>query len=97
MMESSLAYHEPSLETLIILSSFLLLLNAVDHVLDSLIYCGLVGQIVVGMAWGTPGFGWLERSIEDAVMQLGYLGLILIVFEGKSSLFTQATVLTWIV
>ncbi|KAM0333401.1 hypothetical protein ACHAQA_002062 [Verticillium albo-atrum] len=81
-MESSLAYHEPSITTIVILSSFLILLNIVNHGLDKLLYCGLIGQVLLGIAWGTPGSQWLERDVQDAVMQLGYLGLLLIVYEG---------------
>ncbi|KAF4123685.1 NhaP-type Na+/H+ or K+/H+ antiporter [Geosmithia morbida] len=39
-MPSSLPYHEPSIETILIQSSLLLLLNAVNHILDSVIYAG---------------------------------------------------------
>jgi Kef-type K+ transport system membrane component KefB len=84
-MESSLAYHEPSIKIIIILSGFLLLLNIVNHVLDKLIYCGLIGQVLLGIAAGTPGAGWLPREFEEAAMQLGYLGLLLIVYEGGLS------------
>ncbi len=81
-MEASLIYYEPSLSSLLILSSFLFFLNAVNYVLDKLVYCGLIGQILVGMAWGTPGARWLSGEVEAGVLQLGYIGLILIVFEG---------------
>lgn len=84
-MESSLAYHEPSIATITILSGFLLLLNIFNHVLDKLIYCGLIGQVLLGIAAGTPGAGWLPREFEQAAMQLGYLGLLLIVYEGGLS------------
>ncbi|KAH6696934.1 sodium/hydrogen exchanger family protein [Plectosphaerella plurivora] len=84
-MESSLAYHEPSIKIIVILSGFLLLLNIVNHVLDKLIYCGLIGQVLLGIAAGTPGAGWLPREFEEAAMQLGYLGLLLIVYEGGLS------------
>ncbi|TQN64961.1 Na(+)/H(+)-K(+) antiporter GerN [Colletotrichum shisoi] len=83
--ESSLAYHEPSITTIIILSGFLLLLNGVNFALDKLVYCGLVGQVFLGIAWGTPGAKWLPQEMEQSIMQLGYLGLILIVFEGGLS------------
>ena len=83
--ESSLAYHEPSITTIIILSSFLLLLNVVNYSLDKLVYCGLIGQVLLGIAWGTPGAKWLSEEMEQSVMQLGYLGLILIVYEGESA------------
>ncbi|KAK2729347.1 sodium/hydrogen exchanger family protein [Colletotrichum kahawae] len=82
---SSLAYHEPSITTIIILSGFLLLLNTVNYGLDKLVYCGLIGQVFLGIAWGTPGAQWLSTETENAVMQLGYLGLILIVYEGGLS------------
>jgi hypothetical protein len=81
-MATSLPYHEPGITDVLILSSFLLALNLINSVLDKTLYCGLVGQVLVGIAWGTPGGQWLSASWEDAVVQLGYLGLIMIVFEG---------------
>ncbi|RTE78321.1 hypothetical protein BHE90_007232 [Fusarium euwallaceae] len=81
-MQSSLAYHEPSITVISILSGFLLLLNLLNYGLDKIAYCGLIGQVALGIAWGTPGAKWLSSEVEDAVMQLGYLGLILIVYEG---------------
>ncbi|KAF6842784.1 sodium/hydrogen exchanger family protein [Colletotrichum musicola] len=83
--ESSLAYHEPSITTIVILTGFLLLLNVVNHGLDRLVYCGLIGQVFLGVAWGAPGAKWLSGEMQNSVMQLGYLGLILIVYEGGLS------------
>ncbi|KAF6806650.1 sodium/hydrogen exchanger family protein [Colletotrichum sojae] len=83
--ESSLAYHEPSITTIVILTGFLLLLNVVNHCLDRLVYCGLIGQVFLGVAWGAPGAKWLSGEMQNSVMQLGYLGLILIVYEGGLS------------
>ncbi|KAI5848720.1 Sodium/hydrogen exchanger family-domain-containing protein [Morchella snyderi] len=85
MEASSLPYHEPSIVQVLILSSFGLLLNITNWALERSIYCGLVGQILVGVFWGTPLSGWLDSSIEAAVVQLGYLGLILLVYEGGLS------------
>ena len=82
MPTAALSYHEPDIVTILIQSSFLLLLNIVNWVLDNAIYCGLLGQVFVGIAWGVPGADWLSREVQDTVMQLGYLGLILIVYEG---------------
>lgn len=82
MEASSLPYHEPSIVQVLILSSFGLLLNLTNWALERTIYCGLVGQILIGVFWGTPLGGWLDSSIEAAVVQLGYLGLILLVYEG---------------
>ncbi|KAF5844114.1 hypothetical protein GGP41_010161 [Bipolaris sorokiniana] len=77
----SLPYHEPDIITILILTSFLLLLNAINSIFDKFLYCGLLGQIAVGIAWGTPGAKILSSNVEDAVVQLGYLGLLLLVFE----------------
>ncbi|TLD09177.1 uncharacterized protein PgNI_07832 [Pyricularia grisea] len=82
---SSLPYHEPSITTIIILSGFLILLNAINYGLNKLVYCGLVGQVFLGIAWGTPGTGWLSEATEHSIVQLGYLGLILVVYEGGLS------------
>lgn len=79
---ASLPYEEPNILTILILSSFLLLLNAVNHALDKLIFCGLVGQVILGIAWGTPGARLLDIETERVIVNLGYLGLILLVYEG---------------
>ncbi|EMD84956.1 hypothetical protein COCC4DRAFT_45728 [Bipolaris maydis ATCC 48331] len=78
----SLPYHEPDIITILILTSFLLLLNVINSIFDKFLYCGLLGQIAVGIAWGTPGAKILSSNVQDAVVQLGYLGLLLLVFEG---------------
>lgn len=80
---AALPYEEPSIVTILILASFILLLNTVNSVLDRIIFCGLIGQIFVGVAWGLPGANWLSLNVQHAVTQLGYLGLILIVYEGS--------------
>lgn len=81
--EASLPYHEPAVEQILIQVSFLFLLHLANWALDRLVYCGLVGQILVGVAWGTPGIKLLSVESEDTFVQLGYLGLILLVFEGE--------------
>jgi hypothetical protein len=81
---ASLTYHEPEIAAILVLSSLILLLNVVNSLLDKLLYCGLIGQIFIGVAWGTPGAQWLEQSFESALVQLGYLGLLLLVYEGTS-------------
>ncbi|CAD0094633.1 unnamed protein product [Aureobasidium mustum] len=82
MALAALPYHEPEIVTILIQASFLLVLNCINWVLDNAIYCGLVGQILIGVAWGTSGANWLSEEVQETVMQLGYLGLILIVYEG---------------
>jgi hypothetical protein len=80
--EVALLYHEPSIVTILILTSFLLLLNVVNHAMDRVTYVGLLGQVFIGIAWGTPGAKWLGLEAETVVVNLGYLGLLLLVYEG---------------
>ncbi|KAI0403286.1 Sodium/hydrogen exchanger [Xylaria palmicola] len=79
---SYLAYHEPSLAEILISATFLLALNGVHSVLDRTLACGLVGQVLVGTAWGAPGARWLSVEFQRAASGLGYLGLVLVVFAG---------------
>ncbi|PSN71143.1 Sodium/hydrogen exchanger [Corynespora cassiicola Philippines] len=81
----SLPYHEPGIITILVQASFLLLLNLVNAALDRLLYCGLLGQVFLGIAWGTPGAKWLSTHVEEVIVQLGYLGLLLLVYEGGLS------------
>jgi hypothetical protein len=80
---SSLPYHEPGIVTILVLTSFLLLLNILNAALDKIVYCGLLGQVLIGIAWGTPGAKWLSVNVQETIVQLGYLGLILLVYEGS--------------
>ncbi|KAI1427863.1 Sodium/hydrogen exchanger family-domain-containing protein [Xylaria sp. FL1777] len=77
-----LPYHEPSLVQLLISSTFLLALNSINSVLDRTLACGLVGQVLIGTAWGQPGAQWLPIDSQRVVSSLGYLGLILVVYAG---------------
>ena len=80
----SLPYHEPAIDIILVQTSFLLLLNVANAALDRIVYCGLLGQVLVGIAWGTPGAKWLSTHMEEVIVQFGYIGLILLVFEGQS-------------
>jgi Kef-type K+ transport system membrane component KefB len=82
---ASFPYEEPSIATILIQSSFLLLLNGINFILDKTVYCGLVGQLFIGVAYGSPGAKWLHSDAETVITDLGYLGLILLVFEGGLS------------
>ncbi|OBT80928.1 hypothetical protein VF21_00135 [Pseudogymnoascus sp. 05NY08] len=81
-VKSFLPYHEPGIVTILIQSSFILILNVVNTLFDKFIFCGLLGQVFIGVAWGTPGAKWLGQGVEDVIVQLGYLGLILLVYQG---------------
>ncbi|KAF2670381.1 hypothetical protein BT63DRAFT_236793 [Microthyrium microscopicum] len=81
----SLPYNEPDITTLLSQSSFLLLLNLVDFLLNYALYCGLLGQVLLGIAFGKPGGNFLNESTQQAIVQLGYIGLILLIYEGGLS------------
>lgn len=84
---ASLPYHEPGITIILSLTSFLLVLNGSRYILDSLLYCGLLGEIFIGIVWGTPlgRTAWLSEAVQETVQSLGYLGLIGLVFEGGMS------------
>lgn len=82
-MTSSLPYQEPDIVTILIQVGFLLALNLVNSALNKLVYCGLVGQLFIGIAWGVPGASWLDLNAQLVIQKLGYLGLILLVYEGQ--------------
>ncbi|KAI5777351.1 Sodium/hydrogen exchanger family-domain-containing protein [Geopyxis carbonaria] len=81
-LAKALPFHEPTITQILIITSFLLILNVSSFLLDWLTYCGLVGQVFTGVIWGTPLAAWLSADLQTAVVQLGYLGLILLVYEG---------------
>lgn len=83
-ISSYLPYHEPGIITILIQTSFLLVLNVMNSLFDRLIYCGLLAQVFIGVAWGTPGGKILNGEAENVIVQLGYLGLLLLVYEGLS-------------
>ncbi|KAJ5346924.1 Sodium/hydrogen exchanger family-domain-containing protein [Penicillium brevicompactum] len=83
--DAAFAYHEPPITTLLNQTGFLVVLNLVNVCLDKILYCGLIGQLFVGILWGTPGAKWLDRETETVIQQLGYLGLIMLVYEGGLS------------
>lgn len=87
---ASLPYHEPGIVVILVLTSLLLLLNVINAALDKILYCGLLGQVLVGIAWGTPGARWLSIEVEQVIVQLGYLGLILLVYEGAYRVIVYA-------
>ncbi|CAG8225816.1 unnamed protein product [Penicillium olsonii] len=88
--DAAFAYHEPSIKTVLNYTGFLLVLNIANTCLDKLLYCGLIGQLFIGVLWGTPGAKWLDRETETVIQQIGYLGLILLIYEGGLSTSIKA-------
>ena len=80
--QTYLPYHEPTTVTVLILTSFILFLNCAGWIIDNALSCGLVAQILLGVGWGVPGANWINVDAQKTILQLGYLGLLLMVFEG---------------
>lgn len=78
----SLAYETPSLRQILTLSSFCMSLNVLHDVVDSLLHVGLLAQLVLGAVFGSPLANLLPEEVQKTVQALGYLGLLLLVFEG---------------
>lgn len=78
----TITYTEPSLPSLLTLVAFLYLLQVSRFTANKLFSAGLLGEIALGIVFGSPLAGILDRSWEQTFMFVGYWGLILIVFEG---------------
>jgi Kef-type K+ transport system membrane component KefB len=99
----SFAYVEPTIVSLLILSSFIYFLNVARSIAHRLFYAGLIGEILVGMIYAAPLSNILKPEWEQTILDFGYLGLLLLVFEGgletrldflavKSNLFLSSVI-----
>lgn len=80
---TTVVYEEPTLPVLLTLSSFLYLLQVSRYIADYLLSAGLLGEIALGIIYGSPLSGILDHSWEETWLVVGYWGLVLIVFEGS--------------
>lgn len=53
-----------------------------EWVSAKIIRAGIIGNIAVGIIYGTPLANILEKDWQETFLALGYVGLILIIFEG---------------
>ncbi|KZV87981.1 Sodium/hydrogen exchanger [Exidia glandulosa HHB12029] len=82
MAGAHVEYHEPGAVDLLVLGSFIYLLNISRWLADRILYAGLLGEILVGIVFGPPLADILPAEWQQTFLTLGYLGLVLIVFEG---------------
>lgn len=75
----SILYEEPSLNTLLVLVSFFFLLQGARVLFQVIFGAGLLGEIGLGVIYGVAGILPVEWEISFQVV--GYLGLVLMVFE----------------
>lgn len=76
------AYEQPTGVQILIISSYLYLLNVVRSIFHRLFNCGLIGEVALGIIYGTPLAQILSTQWEQTFWYIGYIGLVLIVFEG---------------
>ncbi|KAI0637599.1 hypothetical protein C8Q77DRAFT_1086796 [Trametes polyzona] len=84
-MPSAIPYEEPPLIRLLVLSSFIYLLNVVRVSADFLFHGGVIAEIALGIIYGSPLAALLPAQWEETFTALGYIGLVLVVFEGGLS------------
>lgn len=77
-----LSYHEPTILPTLTLISFFLILSLSSFLADKIFRAGLIGQIVVGLIYGAPVGNILPPQWQETFLALGYVGLLVIIFEG---------------
>ncbi|KAK3484953.1 Cation/H+ exchanger [Neurospora hispaniola] len=77
-----LEYHEPDIVSILTLISFFFFLAVSEWVADKVLRAGLIGQIIVGLIYGVPIGNILALEWQETFLALGYIGLIIIIFEG---------------
>lgn len=84
-------YEAPHLSVLLTVSSFLYLVNVAEALFEYLINAGLIGSLAVGIIYGPQVSDILPEPVQHAFIILGYVGLVLLVFE--AGLSTNITLL----
>ncbi|OJJ33575.1 hypothetical protein ASPWEDRAFT_30637 [Aspergillus wentii DTO 134E9] len=77
-----LPYHEPEIVEILVIISFFFILSLAESVSAKIIRAGIIGPIAVGIVYGTPLADILEEGWQKTFLALGYVGLILIIFQG---------------
>lgn len=77
-----LPYHEPSIVEILVIISFFFILCLAEWLSAKVIRAGIIGNIAVGIIYGVPLANILEVNWQKTFLALGYIGLILIIFEG---------------
>lgn len=85
MSSSDIIYTEPTLPQLLTVASFLYLLQVSRWLADLMLSAGLLGEVALGIIYGSPLAGILDESWEKTWLVVGYWGLVLVVFEGSCS------------
>ncbi|KAG8854867.1 Hsp70 ATPase ssc1 [Tulasnella sp. 330] len=82
MRARSAPYDQLHAVDVLIISSFIYLLNVARNVSAYLLCAGSIGLIGIGMLYGTPIAQLMHLEWQKTIHDLGYIGLILLIFEG---------------
>jgi Kef-type K+ transport system membrane component KefB len=78
--QQQLTYHEPGFPLLMTITSFIYLLQVFRNAADYVLGAGLIGEMGVGVIYRIAKI--IPLDIQESFIVIGYLGLVLIVFEG---------------
>jgi len=67
---------------ILIIISFFTFLWLAEYISAKVIRAGIIGPIAAGIIYGEPLANILHRDWQETFLYLGYIGLILIIFEG---------------
>lgn len=67
---------------ILVIISFFFILSLAEWISARVIQAGIIGNIAVGIIYGVPLANILEMDWQKTFLSLGYIGLILIIFEG---------------
>ncbi|KAF7366376.1 putative Na(+)/H(+) antiporter GerT [Mycena sanguinolenta] len=82
---TTIAYTTPNVPTILTVGSFLYLINLAEAIFARFLNAGLLGSLCVGVLFGPEVSNILPEAIQSAVITIGYIGLLLIVFEAGLS------------
>ncbi|PBL03117.1 hypothetical protein ARMGADRAFT_1003913 [Armillaria gallica] len=80
-----LEYTIPEIPILLTFASFLFFINLAEGLANYLIEAGLLGSLVVGIIYGPEAANILPTDAQTTFQIMGYIGLLLIVFEAGLS------------
>ncbi|KAF8810292.1 Sodium/hydrogen exchanger [Phlegmacium glaucopus] len=82
VIKGPVLYEVPSLPVILTISAFLYLLNVANFLFSHLINAGLLGPLLIGIIFGPQVANLLSTAVQETFILLGYIGLVLLVFEG---------------
>ncbi|KAF4603056.1 Hsp70 ATPase ssc1 [Pleurotus pulmonarius] len=89
MGQQAAIYEHPPATTILTIASFLFLINVAEALFEWLINAGLIGSLIVGVVYGPQAADILPHEFITSLIQLGYIGLLILVFEAGLTTNTQ--------